>query len=357
MTTTAGALFDLEGFAVSGPTATILRVPRLAIRDRAVTAILGPVGTGKSLLLRALAGVRPPGEVRFSGAVRFGGEPCALDRDAPLPEVSWIGQTRVGPDLTVADVRKRSQCRAFLLDEIERRVDAGERRALVQAFRGLREHAGVVMVTHDVSFAREVADDVHLVCAGEVVASAEAARFFAAPPTELAARFLRDGNCWPERKGPTLSPSFRWIVPDRLAGTCRPGLVRDLDDDLGSMALAGITEIVSLTEAAPPVEHLRSFGFVSRHFPIPDMGVPALNPTLTLCRQIERSVQSGERVAVHCAAGLGRTGTILASVLLLGAATDARDAIRRVRAVEPRMIQNRAQEHFVERIAEALGKA
>lgn len=350
-------MFELEGFVVNGPTAAILRVPRLVLRDRAVTAVLGPVGTGKSLLLRALAGVRPPGDVRFEGTLRFCGAPQPLDRDAPLPETSWIGQTRAAPDLTVADVLRRSQCRVFLLDEIERRVDARERRALGEALRGLRRHAAVVMVTHDVSFAREVADEVHLVCAGEIAASAGAAQFFEAPPTELAARFLRDGNCWPKSPGPSLPTSFRWVLPERLAGTCRPGLVRDIDEDLGSMALAGITEIVSLTEDPPPVAHLRSFGFGSRHFPIPDMGVPALNPTLTLCRQIDRAVRAGERVAVHCAAGLGRTGTILASVLLLETASDAADAIRRVRAVEPRMIQNRAQEHFVERVAEALGKA
>jgi ABC-type Mn2+/Zn2+ transport system ATPase subunit len=350
-------VFELEGFTVNGPGGAILRVPRLLVRDHAVTAVIGPVGTGKSLLLRALAGVRPPGDVRFEGTLRFQGALRSIDRDAPYNEVSWIGQSRAEPDLSVSDVLKRSQCHAFLLDEIERRVQPGQRGALVEALRHLRQTAAVVMVTHDMSFAREVADDVHLVCAGEIATSADAARFFQAPPSELAARFVRDGNCWPRSAGPALAPSFRWVLEDRLAGTCKPGLTRDIEDDLGSMALAGITEIVSLTEEPPPVERLRSFGFASRHFPIPDMGVPALGPAITLCRQIERAVSGGERIAVHCAAGLGRTGTILASVLLLGEAVDAADAIRRVRLVEPRMIQNRAQEHFVERVAEALGRS
>jgi protein-tyrosine phosphatase len=46
---------------------------------------------------------------------------------------------------------------------------------------------------------------------------------------------------------------------------------------------------------------------------------------------IAQSVRSGERVLLHCAAGLGRTGTA-AACLLKALGIDEQDALRRVRA-------------------------
>jgi protein-tyrosine phosphatase len=67
------------------------------------------------------------------------------------------------------------------------------------------------------------------------------------------------------------------------------------------------------------------------HLPLPNFGVP--EDPATFRREIVRiadAVRAGDAVMLHCAAGLGRTGTAAACVLkALGA--DSHDALDRVR--------------------------
>lgn len=53
------ALFELVDASLLGPDRTLLEGIDWNIRARGVTVILGPAGTGKSTLLRSLAGRAP----------------------------------------------------------------------------------------------------------------------------------------------------------------------------------------------------------------------------------------------------------------------------------------------------------
>jgi atypical dual specificity phosphatase len=242
---------------------------------------------------------------------------------------------------------------SVLLDEPTVGASESERRELPALIRRRALTGGVVLVTHDLAFAREVADDIALLVAGRLDVAASSQAFFEHPPTPMADQFLRRGTCWPPPVPPSLPSHFRWILPEQLAGLGRPGLLSDVEADLTALATAGIGLLVSLTEDAFPVEQLRSFGLAGRHFPIRDMDVPALGPTARLCAEIERTIAAGQRVAVHCRAGLGRTGLILASYLVwMGRSPD--EAVAEVRSKGRGFIQTKAQVDFVTRFAESV---
>ena len=89
--------------------------------------------------------------------------------------------------------------------------------------------------------------------------------------------------------------------------------------------------------------------FAWYHLPIADMGVPgeAFSKSWAVCGpDILRALQHGERIIVHCAGGLGRSGMIAAKLMTaFGVAAD--DAMAQVRKLRPGAIETREQEHYV----------
>ena len=330
-----------------------------AIPGGAVTVVLGPSGTGKTLLLQALAGMLPPG-VSPTGGWTHRGSPLGHGRSTS--GTLLVPQVRPPRPSELAAERPprwgaafESGAETLLLEEATVDANPDQVADLSRLLRRHRDRGTVVVVTHDLGFARSVADEVALFVAGRLEASGPSPAFFETPSTPLAGRFVRDGNCWPAAPQlPELPASFGWVLPGQLAGMPRPGLLRDLETDLSAIAGAGVSEIVTLTAEALPAAALRASGLRGRHFPITDMGVPAVGPAARLCRDIHRTMTGGDAVAVHCHAGLGRTGTILASVLVWMGRPPLQ-AIDEVRRVNPRYIQNDAQAGFVVRFAETCG--
>jgi ADP-ribosyl-[dinitrogen reductase] hydrolase len=85
-------------------------------------------------------------------------------------------------------------------------------------------------------------------------------------------------------------------------------------------------------------------------YPIPDGGVPA---SLSSCNALVDQIVSqhlvkGHCVVIHCKGGLGRTGTIVALVLMQWKQRTAIEAITEVRRARPGTIENVTQEKFVQ---------
>ncbi len=352
------SLFELSEAQAEGPRGPALRSVDLRIRDRAVTALVGPMGSGKSTMLRRMSGRPLSDGWSTTGRWSFRGRP--LPTRYPLRGVAWAPQIRNAP---AGEFRERHEQQAawarveaalfggsvVLLDEPTRGLAADDRESLTERVRAKAEDGAAVVVSHDLGFIREVADDVCLLCDGELVAHVSADEFFTGKGSDLVRQFVERGTCAQAPEPPALPRHFHWHGPQRLAGMGQPGLMSELDDDLFAIAHAGITDLVSLTEVPLPTARLRPFGLVGRHFPINDMGVPGVGETLSLCHDLLRAMQRDRVVAVHCRAGLGRTGLILAS-LAVCEGMDADEAIDQVRQVAPGSIQTQEQADFVHQL-------
>ncbi|MGQ0612948.1 MAG: phosphatase domain-containing protein [Planctomycetaceae bacterium] len=137
--------------------------------------------------------------------------------------------------------------------------------------------------------------------------------------------------------------NFSWIIQDAVAGMAMPR-----PEDLPFLQGKGIGAVVSLTEEQP--EGMEAFA--SLHLPVPDFEPPPLEDLRRATDFIRESLDSGRKVAVHCGAGIGRTGTVLAAFLVTeGCGPD--EAIQLIRALRPGSIETGEQEAIVRRFAEA----
>ena len=110
--------------------------------------------------------------------------------------------------------------------------------------------------------------------------------------------------------------NFSFIVQGKLAGMERPGSYGKLRDDLEFLKMNGVHAIVSLTETPLEKAFVEEFGFKYLHLPIPDFTPPSGEQIEKFLSFYMRMESEGHGTLVHCGAGLGRTGTMLACALV-----------------------------------------
>ena len=135
---------------------------------------------------------------------------------------------------------------------------------------------------------------------------------------------------------------FSWILPGQLAGSGRPGRYSPIERDLAFLRQKGIDVIISLLESTLNLEEYVEAGFDTHHFPVEDFTAPTLDQTADACGIIETSIAGGNGVLVHCNAGIGRTGTLLAC-FLAHQGVEPEAAVRRIRAERPMSLETREQ--------------
>ncbi|HXJ83846.1 MAG TPA: dual specificity protein phosphatase family protein [Candidatus Methylomirabilis sp.] len=128
------------------------------------------------------------------------------------------------------------------------------------------------------------------------------------------------------------APEHCWIVPGRLAAGAWPV------PHLEWLAHQGVSVLINLTH-----HEYRDDRFRIHAIPVTDGAAPADAQILEFCRLVERELDVPRTVYVHCLAGCGRTGTMVACYLVYRDRLDPVDAMQRVRAVRPCAIETTAQ--------------
>jgi polar amino acid transport system ATP-binding protein len=246
----ADAIIVADGVSKKFGDNQVLTRVTLAVAERDVVCVVGPSGSGKTTLLRCLALLEKPSEGRIvmEGTTISTPEPDGTTKAAARAVRSEIGMVfqhfNLWPHMTVLEnlieapvlVKKTPKAEAIalaeqllakvdlsdkrdayparlsggqqqrvaiaralamspkvlLFDEATSALDPELRREVLLVMRQLaQEGMTMLVVTHEMGFARHVGTRTVFMDRGEIVEEGRAAEFFTAPKTERAVKFLK----------------------------------------------------------------------------------------------------------------------------------------------------------------------
>ena len=149
---------------------------------------------------------------------------------------------------------------------------------------------------------------------------------------------------WLSKRSAMPPPGFTWVDKPHLAALAYP----DSAADLKWLRRNGVELLISLTESPIRRDWVNEAGMLVVNVPVPDMEAPTERQLDHLLATIKKANASHMGVAIHCEAGLGRTGTVLAALFAPNRLARSRLA-RDVRLVD----QNRSKKCAVQPPREA----
>ena len=142
--------------------------------------------------------------------------------------------------------------------------------------------------------------------------------------------------------------NFSWLLENKLAGSAIPTSI----DEVQWAIDQGVKSIITVREEPLDESWIKDVKYL--HIHSNDMGVPEFTVLVSAVDFIHRRITNNEPVMVHCLAGMGRTGTLLACYLIKHQKMSADEALQKVREERPGSIQSFPQEEIIFQFEKSL---
>mgnify|MGYP005832325739 CR=1 FL=1 len=143
--------------------------------------------------------------------------------------------------------------------------------------------------------------------------------------------------------------NFSWVVDKFLAASEYP----DDEKKLKFLKSQGIISIVTLSEKKIDDNLLSKYKFRNLYLPIKDFDIPKLSDVLKFLRWMRLMEKWKVPTLVHCDAGIGRTGTMLA-IYFISKGKSAKESLELIKEKRGYKVESLKQESFLYDIAEIL---
>ena len=160
------------------------------------------------------------------------------------------------------------------------------------------------------------------------------------------------GDVWRKVHGTVTGrpDNFSWIIENKLAGSAIPTSI----DEVKWVIDQGVKSIVTIREEPLDESWVKDVNYL--HILSNDMSVPEFDDLIYAVDFIHRRITNNEPVLVHCLAGMGRTGVILACYLIKYQKMSASEATEKIREERPGSIQSYPQEEIIFRFEKSLNR-
>jgi atypical dual specificity phosphatase len=128
---------------------------------------------------------------------------------------------------------------------------------------------------------------------------------------------------------------FVWVEKGRVAGSGYPASRAQVE----WLVQAGVRSILTLTEDPLPADWTAGLDVICGHVPMKDHRPPTVESMNRGVGFVWEQVTAGRPVVVHCLAGEGRTGCVLAAYLVKSNKLGASDALRALRNLKSEFVE------------------
>lgn len=117
----------------------------------------------------------------------------------------------------------------------------------------------------------------------------------------------------------------------------------------------GIKHVINLMMEPHNNQFVETFGIKVFHVPVKNYSPPSMEQIEQVINFIEENRH--DKILIHCWAGLGRTGTIVACYLIKHENMSADKAIKHIRNLRPGSVETKEQEKIINEYYHSIGKS